>query len=238
MYTIYALQDPRTFRIRYVGLTNNMIVRFFSHIGGMEKSPKKNAWLKELKMLGEMPVVYPLDKANTLDEARAKEAYWINRYADKMPGLTNARFPVSTIPSLSLYNPALIELDMAIDDLEGIIDKISKVGFISHAGACKYPTEKQATLWLSVKHDGVLEYYTVRFFRRCLMDNSIACYRTKLPTCNWALFGDETFLTRRLLATHKANFDSSEYGEQRRRSHARFILNEYGYKLPAEEIYS
>lgn len=233
MYTIYALQDPRTYRIRYVGLTNNMIVRFFNHIGGMEKSPKKNAWLKELRLLGEMPIVYPLDRANTLEEAKAKEAYWIARYVDRASGLTNARFPVSTIPSLSIYNPALIELDMEIDDLERIIDKISRVGFISHAGACKYPTEKQATLWLSVSSDGVWEYYTARFFRRCLMDNSIACYRTKLPTCNWAVFGDERFLNRRLLATHSANFNSLGYVEQSRRNHAKFILDGYGYKLPA-----
>jgi len=80
MWTIYALADPRTFQIRYIGQTqNHPSVRLQEHIKKEDGNKRKWAWLEELAALGTSPNVIILDYAKTLEEALSKERYWIEK---------------------------------------------------------------------------------------------------------------------------------------------------------------
>lgn len=80
---IYALHDPRTDEIRYIGGTKNPDSRVAQHMNSRGSSPK-NRWFRELRSLGLEPILRVLEVA---DEAtwRRREQYWIR----KTPGLFN-----------------------------------------------------------------------------------------------------------------------------------------------------
>lgn len=80
MYTVYALVDPRTCQIRYIGQTqNHPTVRLQSHLKKEDGNSQKWAWLSELKELGEKPNVVILEHASSLEDALYAERYWIER---------------------------------------------------------------------------------------------------------------------------------------------------------------
>lgn len=58
MKTIYALKDPQTGNIRYVGATCNLAKRYLLHLHAAPKITTKCAeWVRELKACGMRPVV-------------------------------------------------------------------------------------------------------------------------------------------------------------------------------------
>lgn len=76
---IYALSDPRTNEIRYVGKTVNMRSRLHGHIYDDEKT-HKSAWIKSLKAKGLKPTMEVLE--SFFDEAdslwQESERWWIS----------------------------------------------------------------------------------------------------------------------------------------------------------------
>ena len=80
MWTIYALVDPRTSQIRYIGQTqNHPEVRLMGHLEKDDGNKRKRAWLDELRRFGEKPVVVALEYAPSIDEALEIERLWIRR---------------------------------------------------------------------------------------------------------------------------------------------------------------
>lgn len=80
MWTIYALVDPRTNQIRYVGQTqNHPEVRLVGHLLKDDGNKRKRAWIDELRRLGEKPIVVVLEYASSFDEALEVESSWIRR---------------------------------------------------------------------------------------------------------------------------------------------------------------
>lgn len=60
-WTIYALRDPRTRAVRYVGITCNPKQRLYAHLRA-RYSAGIAAWQDELALLGQKPVLTTLAK--------------------------------------------------------------------------------------------------------------------------------------------------------------------------------
>jgi hypothetical protein len=75
---IYALCDPVTMRIRYVGKSNNPNERFSSHLSerSLKVKNEKNAWIKSLLEQGMKPVMIILQEVTHGCWAEAERA-WI-----------------------------------------------------------------------------------------------------------------------------------------------------------------
>jgi hypothetical protein len=194
MYTIYALQDPRNFAIRYVGMTNNPNMRYFSHVSGLECSPKKNEWIKEVKGAHLMPLMEILDNAPTEEDARKKEAFWIHLFRDTQPPLTNKIYPSSTT-SCSKWRGRL-EIYVRDYCYESVYHNLLHgSGYIPCADAddpAHYPHQHLTKMCVNVYDDRYWLRYT-RVARRGMIDRIIVCYRTHLPGCCWTMFGDEEY---------------------------------------------
>lgn len=61
--SIYALRDPRTNSIMYIGATANITRRMYSHAQG-EGNPSMGAWMKELRGAGLKPLIEILEEAD------------------------------------------------------------------------------------------------------------------------------------------------------------------------------
>ncbi|GCF10888.1 GIY-YIG nuclease family protein [Dictyobacter arantiisoli] len=88
-YTIYALQDPRNNKVRYVGLTASALeTRLKEHMQATSGGSDKIRWLHELEQLGVKPKIKILEEDVEAGMAEERETYWINYYHRISP-LTN-----------------------------------------------------------------------------------------------------------------------------------------------------
>lgn len=95
MEKIYALSDPRTDEIRYVGWTKHTIgKRIVAHVeeakrleAGKARRTHKNRWVLSLVRRGLRPVGELLEETNDPDEAGRR---WIRRMREEGARLTNA----------------------------------------------------------------------------------------------------------------------------------------------------
>lgn len=72
---IYALCDPRTFEVRYVGKADNPYKRYYRHL--IDKYPCHRVdWIKSLLKLGLLPIQQILEECSE-DEWEQKERSWI-----------------------------------------------------------------------------------------------------------------------------------------------------------------
>lgn len=78
---IYALVDPRTEQVRYIGRTMYPEQRFAQHVSGYTKPTK--VWVSELKTAGLEPRMVILETTNEL-EASAVERKTIHRYRKEL----------------------------------------------------------------------------------------------------------------------------------------------------------
>lgn len=91
MIYIYALCEPDTYTIRYVGKSDNVKQRYSSHIHRTEK-PKshKEKWINKLLRQNLLPRMIILEEVNRENWADA-ERWWINYLRENGCNLTNSR---------------------------------------------------------------------------------------------------------------------------------------------------
>lgn len=85
--TIYALGDPRTNKVRYVGRTSqNPIVRFGQHLGDVYRNTGHNKdrceWIRGLAEQGMMPILSILATVDAQEGAK-EENRWIAHFKNK-----------------------------------------------------------------------------------------------------------------------------------------------------------
>src|SRR4030042_6898461 len=82
-FYVYALFDPRTHLIRYVGKTVNLEERHTNHIHGRnESNSEKRAWINHLKKDGYVPGFVVLEKS-TIWSIDKVERFWIKKLNKK-----------------------------------------------------------------------------------------------------------------------------------------------------------
>jgi len=86
---IYALVDPKTDRIRYVGKSTSAETRYFQHISEAGRNKNKlYSWIKQLLKSDLFPKLYILEKC-TEEQLSEKEKYWIKYLNDNGANLFN-----------------------------------------------------------------------------------------------------------------------------------------------------
>ncbi len=89
VWTIYALVDPSTAEVRYIGQTCDFIRRTREHARGYDKGrTHKNIWVRSLSRAGLEPLVIVLEECAEETYAEA-ERRWIARYRSAGARLTN-----------------------------------------------------------------------------------------------------------------------------------------------------
>jgi hypothetical protein len=76
---IYALKDPRTKKVKYVGCTFQWRIRRLRQHTSSTKLACLRHWLEELAGKNLEPIFVPLENAPRCT-ARIREAYWMHRY--------------------------------------------------------------------------------------------------------------------------------------------------------------
>jgi lambda repressor-like predicted transcriptional regulator len=93
MPSVYALGDPRTDEIRYIGIAQDVYKRYAQHLNSPHYNGEKNSWMEEIKELGMLPTLITLeddvDKGIIFD----RENYWIQHYLAQGAPLVNVTLP-------------------------------------------------------------------------------------------------------------------------------------------------
>lgn len=88
---IYALRDPGTNEIKYVGKSNNPESRAKNHYSEGVNA-RKMLWMKDLKERGLRPELIILEQ-RPIDDFRQAESSWIHFFLDLGCNLVNAIYP-------------------------------------------------------------------------------------------------------------------------------------------------
>lgn len=89
-WEIYALIDPRTGTVHYVGATMNLRLRFRSHCDtSKHEGSRKTEWVRDLKACGLLPEVLVLQSGKGVGNAADAERKWIKHFRGLQPALTN-----------------------------------------------------------------------------------------------------------------------------------------------------
>jgi len=91
MYYIYALAEPTTNEIRYVGITTDLTVRYKSHLCVNDGCPKSN-WVYYLRDKTLKPNMIVLDTAQNKKEALLRESQLIILYKKQGCDLLNVNY--------------------------------------------------------------------------------------------------------------------------------------------------
>lgn len=89
--SIYALRDPRTLELRYVGKASDPAQRLRQHLSSGQLNryrSRKNSWLKSLLAAGQQPYLEIVDEVEP-EWANEAECYWIAWYLSQGATLTN-----------------------------------------------------------------------------------------------------------------------------------------------------
>lgn len=87
---IYALMDPETNAVRYIGKTLTPKIRFSMHMCE-KRGTHKNNWLHQLRARGLRPVMVVIETIHDSDDNdwQARERYWIEHYRSAGEPITN-----------------------------------------------------------------------------------------------------------------------------------------------------
>lgn len=89
MKYIYTLSDPITYEIRYIGVTNNMQIRYRQHICTTSSSKRYcKSWIISLKNKNLLPIMEELDSCEDYLSEQI-EKYWISQFISWGFNLTN-----------------------------------------------------------------------------------------------------------------------------------------------------
>jgi excisionase family DNA binding protein len=86
---VYALGDPRTQQIRYIGIAKDVFKRYAQHLNYPHPNDAKNAWMTEVKRAGIVPTLAILESGIEEDVVYEREKYWIQYYLALNAPLTN-----------------------------------------------------------------------------------------------------------------------------------------------------
>lgn len=111
MHSIYALIDPRTSAVHYVGMSKDPQKRYAQHLLDWTNQ-NKNEWIAELKSGGLRPVLIILETNLDLKSAKVREEYWINFYAQQDMPLANITSPVLKLRPGQALKPEGLEEDL------------------------------------------------------------------------------------------------------------------------------
>lgn len=84
-YVIYALVDPWTKKVRYVGKSSSGLQRPRIHLtpGRLSKdNTYKGRWIKKCIAAGSRPEILVLEKVNSPELLNDREKYWISKYSN------------------------------------------------------------------------------------------------------------------------------------------------------------
>jgi hypothetical protein len=99
LYVIYALVDPdEIYRVCYIGMSSDVYSRFTQHLRDTDNGSLKGQWLKELRDRNRVPYCKVLEDVPTEEEARIREAYWVQFYLKLHMPLTNSSIPQVLTP--------------------------------------------------------------------------------------------------------------------------------------------
>ena len=114
---IYALVDPLTDRIRYVGQTNDLERRYKEHCTILDFSPKCK-WVQALNANGLFPTMIILEVVDSESDVDFREAWWIGIGLQRGWELTNVAKPCRTVPQFSHYFSDALQVIKANHDSE------------------------------------------------------------------------------------------------------------------------
>lgn len=117
---IYALIDPITNAVRYIGKTNNLYERYYRHLQELQDPKKKNYhsknWIRGIFSLGYAPKLEILETCNKTNW-QEKEMYWIAFYTNLKANLTNMTIGGDGGGMLNKVSPK--RLPVTVYDLKG-----------------------------------------------------------------------------------------------------------------------
>jgi predicted GIY-YIG superfamily endonuclease len=96
-YYVYTLTDPRTNKIRYVGVTTNPQHRLRCHISGSKHGKYRAEWLLELKADGVKPEMNIVAQAENEADGLDLEKEWIENLSASGHDLVNGRKPAKSV---------------------------------------------------------------------------------------------------------------------------------------------
>ena len=117
-YFVYALIDPRDNAIKYIGITNNLAVRFRQHLQGEYSNPEKNDWIRELKVINLQPAINSLETVDSEEQARQQEKYWIQFYLDAGQPLLNMQHMATSPQGSRISHTYIANPDVIISGKE------------------------------------------------------------------------------------------------------------------------
>ena len=99
--TVYALIDPRSCAVRYVGITNNPTSRYRAHLSdqrAVRRGPL-GLWLSEMRAAGVVPAMRRLASVS-FSRARDAEARWMRRHRGMLVNCGPAGAGLKSVPGL------------------------------------------------------------------------------------------------------------------------------------------
>lgn len=102
---IYILIDPRTYKIKYVGKTINIDIRYRNHCKKKRGNSHRENWLEQLKSLDIKPLIQVIEICNEFEWA-VREQYWIAYYLDLGCDLVNSTLGGEGVTGLKLSDSA------------------------------------------------------------------------------------------------------------------------------------
>lgn len=164
---IYALGDPRTGQIRYIGIAKNVFRRYGQHLNGNAE------WIEDIKSVGMIPTFTILERCVNNANIHERERHWIEYYLALGAKLTNIHYVPPSVtfntPDHFDYIPAQEAAHMLSLKTGRTIDpcRINKLRNIRHIKINK------TTHWY---HKGDIEAYKIGTRRtRCKHCRSFDC---------------------------------------------------------------
>ncbi len=91
MSVVYALGDPRTNEIRYIGIAQDIYKRYAQHLNHPHHNEAKDKWMTDLKQHSLLPTLTILEADIISSALLWREQYWIALYLAQGAPLTNIR---------------------------------------------------------------------------------------------------------------------------------------------------
>ena len=159
-YYIYALIDPCTDQIRYVGMTDNFTHRYRGHISCKQPNERKNDWIQGLLDQGLLPSFKILETLYERAEVAKRESYWINHCRSVMGcSLLNIQVGYAGARTVANDEIDLDEIDLFVRDNYGSKDTVMRKRLLERKRSLKLalnlPLEEKRWYTLQELLDGL-----------------------------------------------------------------------------------